>query len=640
MKTKLAIVSVLLIAFAGSGYWFLHRPAKLLETDTIVLADFTNTTGDGEFEGSLHEALRVALAQSPFLNLASDEKLRDTLRILGGSTDDALTPFLARKICEHVGAKAYITGGIIKSSDGYVVSLDATTCATDKSLAHAESEAGRKDQVVHALGTTASALRKKLGEVQASIGKFDYPLERATTFSLTALQAYSQGRKIVREKGDLEALPSFKKALELDSGFALTHSAIAVSYYNLNQTALAGEEIRQAFEAASRQTTRDRLHITTLYYDLGTGDVQKAIESYKEWARLYPRDDIALGNLSSEYFLLGDYEQAANSARDALRLDPDSAAWYENYSTALIALLRLDEAQSVLNDAFSRKLDDAAMHSNVYDLAFLRGEASMMHQEVAWSIGKPGGEDTLLASQADTEAFAGRLKKARELSRRAVESAQKASLAEPAAIWQGMAALREAAFGNLDEARKAGENILKIAPESRDAQTIAALVFARAGDAKRAQAILDDLRARYVSNTVVQAVWLPTIRAQSELLKHNPTRAIELLEPVTPYERGQLIGNISSSCLVPVYLRGEAYLAMKQGPLALAEFQKIADSRGIIGNCWSGPLARLGQARAYALSGHASASRTAYQEFFTLWKDADPNIPVLKQGKAEYAKLK
>jgi tetratricopeptide (TPR) repeat protein len=438
----------------------------------------------------------------------------------------------------------------------------------------------------------------------------------------------------------MEAVPFFKKAIELDPKFALAHSNLAVGYYNLNQNALASDEIRQAFELGDRQTARDRLHITTLYYDLGTGDVQKAIASYKEWTQLYPRDDIAKGNLSSEFFLIGDYEEAASAAQEALRLDPGSAAWYENLSTADISLLRLDQAQAVLNEAISRKLDDSAMHADIYALAFLRGDSPAMAREVAWAAGKPGGEDALLALQADTEAFYGHLKKARELSRRAVESSKQAQLAEPAAIWEGLSALREAIFGYPDEAKKGANEVLKIAPDSRDAQALAALVFARSNDAPRSQSIVDDLGARYVSNTVIQKAWLPTILAQLALLRQNPAKAIEILELVKPFERGQLIGNLSNACLFPVYLRGEAYLSTRQGLQALAEFQKIQDNKGVVVNCWAGSLSRLGQARAQALAGYTTAARGAYHEFLTQWKDADPEIPILKSARAEFAKFK
>jgi Flp pilus assembly protein TadD len=640
MSRSLATSTVLALCALLTGCGLFHNGPKLAESDTIVLADFTNATGDAGFDGSLNEALAVSLGQSPWLNIISPEKVDEALRSMGHPPGDLVAADLAQRVCNQVGAKAYVSGKILKDSGRLSLALHATNCSTGDSLADARNEAATRNDVIHGLGEAAGELRDGLGEPRASIQKFNLPLEKAASSSPEALKAYSQGRKLTREKGAADGVAPFKKAIEADPRFALAHSNLAVSYYNLNQNALAAEEIRQAFELGDRQTERDRLHVKTLYYDLGTGDVQKAIASYREWTQLYPRDDIAQGNLSSEYFLVGEYEEAAAAAAQALRLDPGSAAWYENLSTAYISLLRLDDAQSIINQAFGRKLDDASFHSDLYALAFLRGDPAAMDREVAWATGKPDAEDALLALQADTEAYVGHLKKARQLSQRAVESAKRAQLAEPAAIWQGLSALREAVFGFPSEAQRQAAEVLQLAPESRDAQVLAAMDYAAANDQDRAQKVLDDLRARYVSNTIVQQVWLPTILAQNELLQQNPARAIELLEPVKPFERGQLIGNLSNSCLIPPYLRGQAYLAMKQGMLALAEFQKIQDSRGVVVNCWAGSLGRLGKARAQALSGYVGAARTAYQDFLSLWKDADPDIPILKSARAEFAKLK
>lgn len=640
MRSMLAVALGLALAGGAGAYWYLHRETYLTDKDTLVLADFSNSTGEAVFNGSLREALGVALAQSPYLNVVSEEKVGETLRQIGRSVEEPLTASVARLVCQKAGAKAYLTGAVAKVGSRYVVSLDASRCDSENSTTKTNSEAANRDGVLRALGEAAAEWRRDAGEAQESIEKFNLALDRATSPSLEALKSYAEGRKLTREKSALDGVAPLQKAVSLDARFALAYSSLAVNHYNLNQNALASEEIRQAFEMGDRQTAREHVQITTLYYDLGTGDVQKAIESYKEWARLYPRDDVARGNLSSEYFLIGDYELAAQTAKEALRLEPDSLAWYENLSTAYIALAQLDEAQAVLKEAFSKKLEDPSLHANLYALDFLRDDTDGMAREVAFSMGKPSGEDMMLALQADTEAFYGHEKKARELSRRAVESAQKAELAEPAAIWAALAALREAAFGNMEEARKGAAAVTKIAPSSRDAQILAALVVARAGDGPRAQRLMDDLRAKYVSNTLVQSAWIPTIQAQIEILAKRPERAVELLQAVKPYERGELIGNLSNCCMVPVYLRGEAYLNSGQGGRALAEFQKILDSRGVVVNCWAGSLARLGQARAQALGGYATAARASYQQFFALWKNADPEIPVLKTARAEYARLK
>ena len=640
MRAKLAIAGLLLLFVTAGSYWYSQRSTKLSDTDTILIANVSNATGDPVFDGSLQEALAISLAQSPSLNLVSFEKVTEGLRSLGRPLGTAVTRELASQLCQRLGATLFLTGSISKDGSGYTLRLDATRCSNDDAVAHSSSDANGKGGVLHALGIAATDLRAKFGEEPISLQKFDLPLDRAASSSLDALKALTEGRRLAREKGAIDAVPALKKAIEADSRFALAHSNLAVAYYNLNQNALAADHIRQAFELADRQTVRDRLHITTLYYDLATGDVQKAIASYKEWVRLYPRDDIAKGNLSSEYFLIGDYDQAATFAQQALRLDPGSAAWYENLATAYIALQRLEEAQDILNQAFSRKLEDPSMHADLYALAFLRGEQAGMEREVAWASGKAGGEDNLLALQADTEAYAGHVRKARELSRRAVEVAQNSQLIEPAAIWEGIAALREAVYGNVEEARRGAEKVLEISPNSRDAQILAIFVLTRVGNMRRAKTMLDDLAAGNVSNSIVQSAWVPTIRAQAAMAEQKPAQALGLLDAVKPYERGQLIGNLSYSCMIPVYIRAEAYLGTKRGPQAAAEFQKLLDSRGVVGNCWSGALAHLGQARAQALSGSTRGARASYQEFFGLWKDADSDIPILKSARAEFAKLK
>jgi len=639
MRAKLTIAGLLLATVAVGFYWYSQRGMKLSETDSILIGEFSNAAGDSVFDGTLREALGVSLAQSPSLNLVSVEKVREALRSMGRPADSLLRQELAPSLCQRLGATVYLTGSIVKAGSGYSLRLDAGRCSTDDSGISTKSDAASRGEALHALGVAADDLRGKFGEEPDSFQKFDLPLERATTASLDALAAFTEGRRLAREKGALEAVPALKKAVELDPKFALAHSNLAVAYYNLNQNALAADHIRKAFESADRQTVRDRMHITTLYYDLATGDVQQAIASYKEWVRLYPRDDIAKGNLSSEYFLIGDYEQAATLAQQALRLDPGSAAWYENLATAYIALQRLEEAQNIVELAFARKLDDPSMHAELYALAFLRGEPAAMEREMTWSDGKPGGEDALLALQADTEAYVGHVQKARALSRRAVEVAENSQLSEPAAIWQGIAALREAVYGNFEEAQKGADKVLELAPQSRDAQILAILVLTRLGDVRRVKTMLDDLAAANVSNTVVQSAWLPTIRAQAEMVGQKPVKALELLDVVKPFERGQLIGNLSYSCMIPVYLRAEAYLEARQGQQAVAEFQKLIDSRGVVGNCWSGALAHLGQGRARALFGSTNAARISYQEFFSLWKDADAGVPILKSARIEFAKL-
>jgi tetratricopeptide (TPR) repeat protein len=639
MRKRLLLATIIVLLLCCTAYLWWKKPVPLGETDVLVLGEIANQSGDSDFDQSLREALRVALLQSPLLNLASDEKAQTAIRNLGRSEDEPLTPELAKSVCERLGAKAYLTGTVTRSGAGYIFDLEVRRCAGAEHFVRENGEAPRTDQLIHQLGMAASRLRAQLGESENSIKNFDTPLERATTPVPAALKAYEQARTTVREKGDMEAVPFYKKAIDLDSRFAMARSGLAVSYYNLSQMVQAGEEIRQAYEAGDRQTVRERLHITTLYYDLAQGDIEKAIEGYKNYIRIYPRDDVAMGNLSSEYFVIGDYDQAAKYAEQALSLDPDSVAWYENYSTALLALSRTDDAEKVLKEAFSRHLDDAALRSNLYSLAFLKGDTALMQEQLAWVVGKPNGEDTLLAAQADTEAYYGHLKKARDYSQRAADSAVKADLKESAGVWKDQAGMREAVFGYPTEAQKDAEEALKLAPDSKDVRAMAALIFARTGNESRAQSITDDLRALYVSNTAIQKAWLPVVRAQLALWNHQEAEAIRQLEIVLPYERGQLTGNLSDSCMIPAYLRGEAELSMQKARQAAMEFQKIEASPGVIGNCWSGPLAKLEKARAESAAGSRVEAKISYQQFFLLWKDADADIPVLKQAKAEATKL-
>ena len=387
-------------------------------------------------------------------------------------------------------------------------------------------------------------------------------------------------------------------------------------------------------------TEREKLHITTFYYDIGNGELEKATQSYKEWIQTYPRDSTARIDLGVEYSIKGQYEQALAEFREALRLEPNNVLVYEDLSGIYITLSRFDEAQNVLSDASARKLDDAVIRENIYGLAFLRGDSATMQQTVAWAMGKPGEEDLLVSMQSDTEAYSGRLRKARELSKRAAEVAKAADFKEAGALWQVSGAMREAAFGDQKDAREDTATALAIAPDSRDAQIIAALVYARVGDVARARSLSESLNRSYPVNTVVQTAWLPTVNAQLEMNRGNAAKAVELLQSASAYELGEIVGSLNSSCMIPVYVRGEAYLEMKQGSAAATEFQKLIDHRGIVWNCWSGALAHLGLGRAYALQGDAAKARVAYQDFLALWKDADPDVPILREAKAEYVKLK
>jgi tetratricopeptide (TPR) repeat protein/predicted Ser/Thr protein kinase len=639
--TAIAAVVVVAVALAvGAWLYFARRAHALTEKDSIVLSDFTNTTGDAVFDDTLKQALAVDLGQSPFLNILSEEKIRQTLREMTRPPNERLTQDLAREVCQRAGSKAYLAGSIAELGTQYVIGLEALNCASGDVLAREQVTAAGKEQVLPALGQAAAKLRNEVGESLSSVQKFDVPLEQATTNSLEALKAFTLGLKTEHEKGSAEAIAFYKRAIELDPNFALAYDNLGIDYYNLNQPILAADDLKKAFDLRDRVTEREKSPITALYYELATGELEKSNQTYELWIHVYPRDAVAYENLGFNYMTLGQYEKAAKETREALRLEPTDAVGYENLGETYLALNRFDEARTTTEEAQGRKLDNIGLHLNLYALAFFQGNVAAMKQQADWAIGKPGADDWMLSLESDTEAWSGRLGKARELSRQAVESARRRDEKEPAALWQANAAIREALFGDTEAARQNAAAAVALAPGSRDAVAQAGLAYALAGDATRAQPLADDLAKRFPQDTVVQSVWLPTIRAQIETGRKNPARSIELLQAAAPYELGMLSGSAANSCLYPVYVRAEAYLSAQQGQLAAVEFQKILDHRGLLWNCATAALAHLGLAGAYVLQGDTAKSRAAYQDFFGLWKDADPDIPVLIAAKAEYAKLK
>jgi tetratricopeptide (TPR) repeat protein len=636
--TVAGVALAVLLAAVGIYFWHSRASAKLTEKDTIVLADFANSTGDPVFDDTLKQALAVNLGQSPFLNIVSDDKVHQTLQMMGQQATQHISSDLAREICQRAGAKASIAGSVSTLGAQYVVSLNAVNCATGDSLARQQGQSPSKEHVLEALSDAASKLRGDLGESLSSVHKYDVPLAEATTTSLEALKSYSLGVRTGHEKGTSEAIPFHKRAVELDPNFAMAYTALATAYYNLNQIDLSIAAIKKAFELRDRVTERERSHVVTLYYDIATGELEKATEGYKQWMQVYTRDVTVHANLANEFMLAGKYQDALDTERPNIAADPNVVD-YLNLTASYIALNRLDEAQQAIADATARKLDDPVLHENRYTVDFLHGDSAAMEHEVSLGAGKPGWEDLVLFQHSNTAAFHGRVKDARSLSRRAADAALRAELKEPAALWLADAALREAAFGDHDQARQFSNDSARAAPASRDAQVLIALALARTGEAGKAQAIVDDLNRRFPVNTIIQSVWLPAIRAQVELGRGNAAKAVDLLQPAAAFELGEGIGSLNFVCILPAYTRGEAYLETKQGDLAAGEFQKFLDHRGMVANCWTGALAHLGLARAYAISGDKAKARTAYQDFLALWKDADPGVPILQQAKAEYAKL-
>jgi eukaryotic-like serine/threonine-protein kinase len=622
---------VLILAIFG---WLAYsrKTHALNATDTIVLADFTNTTGDAVFDGALRRGLAVQLEQFPFLSLVSDQRIQQTLQMMNQSSDARLTPEIARAVCQRDGSAAVLDGSISQIGTQYSLIVKAVNCSNGETLASKEAQASDKNHVLDALGKVATDMRAKLGESLSMVQKLDTPLDQATTPSLEALQAYSLGRKNAVEKGDdAGAVPLYQRAIRLDPNFAMAYEGLGTSYYNLGETTMAAENTRKAYELRERVSEREKFHIESHYYFLVTGDLEKARRVYELWAQTFPRDDAPPNNLGAIYQRLGQYGKDLAKTRESLRLSPDGDG-YAGLVGCYLQLNRLEEARAAAAEAQAKELDSPYLRFFLYQLAFLQNDAAGMAQRVAWAAGKPGVEDVLVGYEADTAAFSGRLAKARELSRRVVASAEWAEEKETAAGHEVEAALREAHFRDPAEARQRVAAALRLST-GRDVQYGAALALVLAGDVARAQGLADDLAKRFPEDTVVQFNYLPTVRAQLALSHNDSSKAIEALQAAVPYELA------SGGGLYPVHVRGEAYLAAQRGSEAANEFQKILDQRGVVVNKPIGALAHLGLARAYVMQGDAVKARAAYMEFLTLWKDADRDIPMIKAVKAEYAKL-
>jgi len=638
------------IAFiAGTLYRLRSRPTLLTDKDTVVLADFANSTGDPVFDETLKTALSVSLNQSPYLHVSSDSDVNKTLKLMEKPVDTKLTPDVARELCQRAGSQAYIAGSIASLGSQYVLALKAVNCQSGATLAQEQATASTKEKVLDALGEATSKLRAELGESLTTVQKFDAPLAEATTASLDALRAYSLGNKV--PQGDVRsALLYHQRAIAIDPNFAMGYWAVAVDYFNLGQEGRANEYIIKAFQLRDRTSERERLAITNAYYGM-TGELDKAAQAFQEAVGSYPREYTIRGEGVID-LLRGHYENAEAAFSQSRSLDPDDVGLDVDLANSLLALQRFDEARQIIQQAQARKTDSFVFHNAIYELGFLQADSSAMAAQQQWFTGRPQ-ENIGISLASDTEAYVGHLRRARELTGRSVDSAIHADSKETGAVWQEIAAQREAAFGNFAEAKRAAAKGLKLAPNSYEAQAEAALAYALAGDAERTEALSQELDHHFPRNTQMQSLWLPAIRAQLALKRIRPDVAVSNLEAAAPAEFGliQFVPNIS--CLYPTYVRGEAYLAAGQGSAAGAEFQKILDHSGIVWNCWTGALAHLGVARANALQaktlhtqgqdteGVAARTRAlaAYKDFLTLWKDADADIPILKQAKAEYAKL-
>ena len=631
-------VAAVVVAMALGGWFYDTRKAHALnETDTIVLADFTNKTGDPVFDDTLRQGLSVQLEQSPFLSLISDQRARQTLQMMGKSADAKLTPEIARDLCTRTGSRAYLTGTISSLGSAYVLGINAVNCQTGDSLAQEQVTADSKEHVLTALGDASTKLREKLGESLKSVQKLATPIEQATTPSLEALQAFTLARRTMTEQGNYAAaVPQFQRAIQLDPNLAMAYASLGTAYNNLGEKELAAENTRRAYELRGKVSEREKFYIESHYYHFVTGDLVKAKQVYEVWTQTYPREEVPLTNLGTLYQTLGQYEKALEDFKAAQRLS-NSAINYVNLLTVLVNLNRAAEAVKVEADAAAKKVDSPGIRLARYQLAFLRSDDAGMAEQVAWAAEHAADESVLPCYQADTAAFFGQLGKARELTRQAVAEAQHAGRKERAAGCEAQAALREALFGNGGDARRFASNALRNS-SGKDVLFVAALALALVGDTNSAAEVAEGMKVRFPEDTVVQSNYLPTLYAQIALNDGDKSRALEFLKNAAAYEIGLPGAGSYSTNMYPVYVRGQALLALHQGGEAAAEFQKLLNWQGVVGNEPIGALAQLQLARARAMNGETAESKAAYNTFLLLWKNADKDFPLVSAVQAEVPK--
>jgi tetratricopeptide (TPR) repeat protein len=630
--TWAATAVVVLLVLASVGMLGMRRPPPLNEADLVLVSDFVNSTGEPVFDGTLKQALTVKLGESPYFNLVLDTTTRQTLGLMGRSADERVVPPIAREVCQREGAKVVVGGSIRTLGNKYALDLGATNCLTGTKLAYQRIENLEREQVLSQLGKVIPPLRRKLGESVGSIQKFDTPIEQATTKSLAALKAYINGEQKRAQGQEAESIPSYKMAIELDPGFAMAHARLAAIYRNLNERALADEYIRKAFELREHVSEREKFYIQAHYYDNFAGDNDKTIETYKLWTEIYPHDFLPFNGLSSEYIEIGRQAEAIAPAQRALQLNPKYAPAYATLGRAYERATRFAEARAICKKAVAEKVDSFWTHQLLYRIAFAESDASAMQRELDWSKGK-SQESTFTYYQAKATLSMGQLRRSRELFESARTIAQQKGLKEQAVALLNGQAQFEADLGNAREARAMAELSLRATPNSVRHKAYATLALARAGDIQRAQSLLNELKQQPTSGTALNEIVYPSIRAAVELNRRNPAAAVEELRRAMSYDIGSESGGVT------LYYRGLAYLELKSGKEAAAQFEKILGNRGIVTTDIYWPLARLGLARAFAQTGDTQKSLEQYRELLAFWKNADPDLHFLKEANAEYKRL-
>jgi len=639
-KWPVIIAAALVLVVAGVGSWlyFTRHTQALTDKDTVVLAEFANTTGDPVFDGTLRQGLSAQLDQSPFLSIISDERIAHTLTLMAEPKDARLTPEVARDVCQRTASAATIEGSISSLGSQYVLGLKAVNCRTGDLLAEEQVTANGKEQVLAALGDAATKLRGKMGESLASVRKYNAQPENVTTPSLEALQAYTLGNQTMDVANDYAAaIPLFERAISLDPNFAMAYLRLAQSYQPLSENDRCAENTRKAYALRERASESEKLAISSFYDLVVTGNLQAARTSFQAWAQTYPRDEEPQVYLWFAYASMGDYPKANAAALQALKLNPGSGNNFVNLAYSYQWINQLDQAKTTVQESRAHNIDSPWLSLVLYTVNFLQHDAAGMQTQVADAAGKPGIDDQILFLQSETAAYRGQFANAQKLARRAADSALRTDQKETSAEYLSHDAIRQALAGNIAVAKQQAQAALATS-NSRIAESFSAIAFGLAGDSGQAERLAAGLNKRFPEDTAVQFNFLTMTRAAIALQSDNAQQAIQALSAAAPYELAQGNGSFTFS-LYPVYLRGQAYLAAKQGAAAAAEFQKILDYSGVVGNEPLAALAHLGLGRAYALAGDSAKSKTAYQDFFALWKDADPDIPILKEAKAEYAKL-
>jgi DNA-binding winged helix-turn-helix (wHTH) protein/tetratricopeptide (TPR) repeat protein len=637
----IAAGAAIVVAGAVTGYVLLKRPPRMTETDTLVIADFSNGTNDPVFDQTLTQGLAVQLEQSPFLQIVSDQRVQHTLRLMGRTSGERLTAALAREVCERIGATVMLEGSISTLGNEYVLGLRATRCGTGDLLDVEQATAKTKEQVLETLTQVASRFRRRAGESRQTRQMHDKPLEEGTTASLEALKSFSAGLRASMNESMVAGIPLQKHAVGLDPNFALAWAHLALSYADSGQTAPGVEAAKQAYELRNRTSDRERFLIEVTYDRIVTGNLERARQTCMSWAQSYPRDPLA-DALASGLILqgLGDFDISIEEARKALALDPDMSPAYTNLAYSYFLKGQMQQATNVMAEASARGFTPPEMLALRYAIAFATGDSEGMKRAAASAVGKPWAEDWMTQFEALTAADRGQIRLARQLSRKARELAISVGQPERAAGYESAFAVDEALFGYPSEAIRAATDALQVS-HARDVEYTAALAFGVAGDVKQSDALRKDLHDRFPEDTAVNRIYLPVLSAVLAMDKWNVQEAVEDLQVTTAGEMAMvgdgsaMMGNVHSP-----YIRGEALFRAGRAKEGIAEFQKIVNHPGIRFTDPIGSLAYLQISHGYHLLGDQINAREAYETFSKRWVDADPDVPILKEARHEFQALR